>query len=423
MKACTKARALLAALFLLVLASSTFAAQGVLPPSFGGWTISGNETQMAPKDLEQVVADKAPALREYGVTATEQAGYSQGSQAATITLYRMTDPSAAFGAFTLLRDPTMAPLTLGPSVAYGASAKDHDLFVVGNFLLDVKANSALPADKDLKALADGLRPRSDHAPYPLIARFMPKSGFVPNSDRYVLGRLGLGQVFPVGNVNQRDWLGFENSAEAIIAHYHLNGEPKDKDALLLLALYPTQQVAAKEYNGFNKWIALTTAAAPADNVNGNGGAPSGGVANGPANGGGTIAASAPAAAQNGASSGLPVVYGKRSGPLVALLSGVDSSQAANAILGQIQYSSQVTWDEPTHELTDPNIGTIVVGAIMGTGSIMLFALVAGVGFGGLRLFTKVILPGRVFDRQDDVEILQLGITSKPIHSIDSSRGD
>src|ERR1700722_1411940 len=215
MKAWTKGRALVAALFLLVLASSTFAAQGVLPPSFGEWTISGNETQMAPKDLEQVVADKAAALREYGVVATEQAGYSQGAQSATITLYRMTDPSAAFGAFTLLRDPAMMPLTLGASVAYGASAKDHDLFVVGNFVLDVKANSALPANKDLKALADGLRPRSDHAPYPLIAGFMPKFGLVPNSDRYVLGRLGLGQVFPVGNVNQRDWLGFDNSAEAI----------------------------------------------------------------------------------------------------------------------------------------------------------------------------------------------------------------
>jgi hypothetical protein len=419
MKAWTKGRALFAALFLLVLTSSTSAAQGVLPPSFGEWTISGNETQMAPKDLEQVVADKAGALREYGVTATEQAGYSQGAQAATVTLYHMTDPSAAFGAFTLLRDPAMAPLTLGPSVAYGASAKDHDLFVVGNFVLDVKANSALPPNKDLKALADGLRPRSDHAPYPLIAGFMPKSGFVPNSDRYVLGRLGLGQVFPVGNVNQRDWLGFDNSAEAIIAHYHLNGEPKDKDALLLLALYPTQQVAAKEYDGFSKWIALATAAPLADNANGNSGAPSGGAVNGAA----INALSAPPASQGGAPNGLPVVYGKRSGPLVALLSGVDSSQAADAILGQIQYSSQVTWDEPTHELTDPNIGTIVVGAIMGTGSIMLFALVAGVGFGGLRLFTKVILPGKVFDRQDDVEILQLGITSKPIHSIDSSRGN
>jgi len=120
-------------------------------------------------------------------------------------------------------------------------------------------------------------------------------------------------------------------------------------------------------------------------------------------------------------SALPTVFGKRSGPLVALVSGADSSEAANSLLDKIQYASQVTWDEPTHELTDPNIGTIVVGAIMGTGAIMLFAVIAGVGFGGLRLFMKVLMPGKVFDRNDDVEILQLGISSKPIESIDSSR--
>jgi hypothetical protein len=382
-----KAWTILAALVLVGIASPTFAAQNVLPPAFGVWSAAGPETQTAPRDLEQLAADKATALREYGVSSAERGAYSQGGQTATITLYRMTDPSAAFGAFTLLRDPAMAPLALGPSVAYGASAQDHALLVVGNFVLDVSSPSALPANKDLTALADGLRPKSDHAPYPLIGGFLPKAGLVPNSERYVLGRMGFAQAFPVGDTNQRDWLGFDKSGEAIIAHYRLNGEAKDKDVLVLLALYPTQQIAADEYNGFSKWVALNADAATA-----------------------------------GPSNGLPVVFGKRSGPLVALVAGADSSQAASTLLDKIQYASQVTWDEPTHELTDPNIGTIVVGAIMGTGTIMLLAVVAGVGFGGLRLFMKILLPGKVFDRNEEVEILQLGITSKPIHSIDSSRG-
>jgi hypothetical protein len=71
-------------------------------------------------------------------------------------------------------------------------------------------------------------------------------------------------------------------------------------------------------------------------------------------------------------------------------------------------------------LTDPSISTIVVGAIVDTGSVMLIALAAGLGFGGLRLLLKVALPGRVFDRNDQVEILQLGLTSKPIKSQDFS---
>ena len=43
---------------------------------------------------------------------------------------------------------------------------------------------------------------------------------------------------------------------------------------------------------------------------------------------------------------------------------------------------------------------------------------AGLGFGGFRLFIKYLLPGKVFDRSDDIEILQLGLASKPIQAKD-----
>ena len=49
---------------------------------------------------------------------------------------------------------------------------------------------------------------------------------------------------------------------------------------------------------------------------------------------------------------------------------------------------------------------------------LALALAAGLGFGGLRIFMKLVLPGRVFDRNEDVEILQLGISSKPIANKD-----
>jgi hypothetical protein len=46
------------------------------------------------------------------------------------------------------------------------------------------------------------------------------------------------------------------------------------------------------------------------------------------------------------------------------------------------------------------------------------ALAVGLGFGGFRLLVKFLLPGRVFDRASQVEILQLGLSSKPIDSRD-----
>ena len=108
------------------------------------------------------------------------------------------------------------------------------------------------------------------------------------------------------------------------------------------------------------------------------------------------------------------IFGTRSGSLVAVLAGVDARPAAVAFLNQIHYGSQVTWNEPSQSYSDPGIGTMVVGAIMGTGAIMVLAIAAGIGFGGFRLLVKFFLPGKIFDRKDQLEILQLGLASKPI---------
>jgi hypothetical protein len=61
---------------------------------------------------------------------------------------------------------------------------------------------------------------------------------------------------------------------------------------------------------------------------------------------------------------------------------------------------------------------MIVGSIIGSGVICLFALIAGISFGGLRLIVKRTMPGKVFDRAEYVQILQLGLGSKPINSED-----
>jgi hypothetical protein len=239
---------------------------------------------------------------------------------------------------------------------------------------------ARPADADLKALAAGLAPHVDRRPFPEIAQFLPALGLVSGSERYVLGPRALAEVFPSGSASSKDWLGFGSSAEAIVARYHLGGEAKTQDAVLLIALYPTQQVAADAYNSLGKWFALN--------------------------------------AEPNQANGRQLVFGTRSGPLVAVLSGVNARSTAVPFLDKIRYGSQVTWNEPSQSYSDPGIGTMVVGAIMGTGAIMVLAIAAGIGFGGFRLLVKFFLPGKIFDRKDQVEILQLGLTSKPIKAED-----
>ena len=144
----------------------------------------------------------------------------------------------------------------------------------------------------------------------------------------------------------------------------------------MLILYPTQQLAADRYNALSKSFALNVAPSQAGDK--------------------------------------PAVFGTRSSALIGLLAGVESRETAADLLNQIHYASDVTWNEPTHDLTDPSISTIVVGAIVDTGAIMLLAVAASLGFGGFRLLTKFLAPGKIFDRNAEVEILQLGINSKPI---------
>jgi hypothetical protein len=416
--------ALLLATLLGLMAGAPLMAQtqGLLPPSFGSWTAPAPSTQVSAGQIAQFAGDKAAILHEYGVSGAERRDYAQGGVSVTATLYRMTDPTAAFGAFTFLRSPGMTALAPGKAAAYAAGSADRALFVAGNLVVELspaagsspqatpadtpapKSSSLrVPSDVELNALANVLLPRADRRPYPDIPDYLPQAGLEHGSEHYVLGPLALAQVFPANGPIPRDWIGFDKSAEGIVARYHLPGQPKDQAATLLLVLYPTQQIASEQYAVLPKWFSLNpnigaaTGASPRPDAAA--AIPSNTPSNTPLNKG-------------------PVIFGTRSSALVAVLSGVDSLPAARAFLDQIHYASSVTWNEPSHELTDPSIGTIVVGAFMDTGSIMVLAIAAGIGFGGFRLLIKLILPGKVFDSNASVEILQLGLTSKPIRAGD-----
>ena len=296
----------------------------------------------------------------------------QGAQGASVTLYRLRDPSSAYGAYTFLRSDGLSAGNLG---AYSSASHKRALIVVGEMLLDVSApaGQGRPSDADLKQLADFLNEKADHTPYPFIGEHLPEKGRVQGSERYVIGPLSLAHFVPLGT---DDWMGFDHSAEAILARYVVSG----KDETLLVASYPTQQVAADKFAGMLRRFVFD---------------PPEGVLQG----------------QN-------VLFGKRVSSYVAVVVGAPSRQAANKILDQVGYESNVTWDEPKQTLTEPGISSMIVEAFLGTGAIMIFAVATGIGFGGIRVLVKIFLPNKIFDREKQIEILQLGISSKPIKAKD-----
>ena len=250
-----KGKTLFAVLFLLVAAPCAFAAQSVLPVSFGSWTASTPPAQISARDLESLAQDKADMLREYGVSSAEKAAYTQNGQAITVVLYKMTDPSAAFGAFTFLRRLDLAPIpSPGDPVAYAAGSKTRTILVIGNLLLDISSPGDRLQNQDLKVLADSVFPQADRRPFPPIVDFLPKAGRVIGTEVYVLGPRALAQVFPIDTQGRPDWIGFEKSAEAIVARYHIAGQPKGENAILLLVTYPTSRLQPTNTTG---WVALS----------------------------------------------------------------------------------------------------------------------------------------------------------------------
>lgn len=351
-------------------------AQGILPSSFsdskgGAWTggmpviisqLTAEElSRFAPRGLESLT----PVLVEYGFAGAEQEQYQNGSDSILVRVYQMKDPSGGYGLYSFLREPDMAQADF---TEHSSMSRDHVLVLDGNLVIDVTGNSIEAHEKDLKPLVSQVVPHAQTGPYPLLWETLPTKDFVPRSDKYILGPQTLNQLLPL---SAEDWLGFSNGTEAELARYGVHG----RDLTLLVADFPTPQMAAKKIEELNSELATT------------------GGKDHP-------------------------IYTRRVLTLVALVANAPSEAEANALLGQVHSNLTVTWDQPAFSLTDPNIGTIVVGIIVGTGFLCLFAIIAGLAFGGVRLAVKRLLPGKVFDRAEDIQILQLGLSSKPIDAQD-----
>src|SRR6266851_4362289 len=100
------------------------AAQGILPSTFAGWTATAPATAVLSAGLDPLLGPDTPAFREYVVKAVEQRSYTQGAQTAAVTLYRLRDPSSAYGAYTFLRDDALSAVDLG---SYASASHDRAL--------------------------------------------------------------------------------------------------------------------------------------------------------------------------------------------------------------------------------------------------------------------------------------------------------
>jgi hypothetical protein len=365
---------------LIALAAFPSAAQSkgpVLPNSFGNFSgtvqpgLIRGDVHEGDDSVVREAGRQAAALKEYGLEAGEESGYTHGPDKLFVQLYRMKDPSGAYGEYTFLRkDDTHAePVKIGDNAVISG---DRALIQYGNFVFDVRGDAVKSAATDLSALVAAVAPRADHGPLPNLPQRLPEKGRVEHTDLYVLGPKVLGDSLPVLPF---DWLGFSDDAEAVLARYRVRGD----EFTFLLVDYPTPQVASRKLKELQEKY-NANAASPKD--------------------------------------GLPQIFAARQLTTLAIAVGARDKTEAGVLLNQIHADAEVTWNEPSFSVTEPSMVAMVVGAFIGTGIICVFAMISSLAFGGARLLIKRALPGKVFDRSSEVQILQLGLSSKPINAED-----
>jgi len=312
-------------------------------------------------DPESADPTNAGLLKEYGFTDFAAATYLRDDgRKVTVKAARFQDASGAYGAFTFYKTPAMLNEKIGDQ---GASLNERVLFYKGNILVDAvfQRLSAMSA-AELRELADNLpRPAGSTANLPGLPIYLPKQSYVKNTAKYIVGPLALkATAAPL----PAKYVDFGKSAEVVLGDYNISGA----DAKLMLISYPTPQIAATQL----KQIQLAQQSHQLDSI----------------------------------------VTARRTGPILVLASGPISVGDAKSLVSAVNYDADVTWNENTYFTRRDNAANLIVGVIILAAIVCGLSIVAGIAFGGLRVVMKHLLPGKVFDRPEQMEFISLHLSDR-----------
>lgn len=264
---------------LLLLFLPALLSAAILPDTIGDWK-KGPATRAAVSDQK--------VWQEYGLQDSETAEYTAGQKKYSISAYRFTDATGAFGAYTEARPKDAQPLQV---TDLGAADADTELVLVGNYLFLFKGYQ--PKPEELNHIV-GTVPLYEQSPLPPLPKYLP-AGAEANSERYITGPESLARFAPQISPSTA---AFHFNAEAELARY---GKAGGKDTTLVLFSYPTMEMARHQLPDFQK---------------------------------------------------VPGAIVKRSGPLVAVALNPSSSDDAEKLLARIRYQAEVTLPEHVPTLKD-----------------------------------------------------------------------
>jgi hypothetical protein len=221
---------------------------------------------------------------------------------------------------------------------------------------------------ELRELAADLpHPSGNNAKLPTLPTYLPRQGYIAHSAKYVAGPAAFASIHaPL----PADLVEFQRSAELVLGRYTTS---KGTASIVLIA-YPTPQIAGDRLRAIESWT-------KSSNCSG-----------------------------SGRTAGESCDFlGKRSGPIVAVVTGDVAPSEAQSLLAAVSYDADVTWNEATSVAKKDNIGNLIIAAFTLIGILMLIALALGLALGGVRMLLQKFFPNRWFDRPENVEIIRLNL--------------
>ena len=344
----------------LFLATKLFAADSaILPKSFAGWQEDPGNAKIShnPADAD---ASNAAVLKEFGLADFQSANYSKnGDRKLIVRAIRFDDATGAYGAYTLYSQPGMQTEEIG---RHGESAGDRVLFMQGNVVVEAKFDqvNAMSAAEMRELASDLPQPGGSLGEPPGLARWLPQPAFIEHSVKYAVGPKSYDLT---GAPLPSSALDFSKSPEILTALY----KSDEGTAKLTLISYPTPQIAGVQLRNIEQNRASLQAGGAGD------------------------------------------FQTKRTGPILAVVSGDVSLSEAKSLLASVNYEANVTFDEPTFLGKKDNIGNLIVAAFGLIGLILAVAIVFGIVFGGLRILLKRFYPDRFIDRPDENAVITLNL--------------
>jgi hypothetical protein len=262
-------------------------------------------------------ADPA-SFPEYGIVHSANAV----SGKLAYTYWKAKDLTGALALWEALREPGDKACTAAPFCSIIRGSEPRTLVLADNYVVSFAGEPTRPhVDPVLAALPD----RHDTS-LPAILTFLPSTGLVPGSARYILGPASLNAYAPELEAARP---GFDEGAEAQVADYRIGK--------LALFYYPTPEMAREHAIGFKA---------------------------------------------------LGNVFVKRSGVLLAIAYGNITQEHADTLLSRVEYEARITWNDVPAPPPIQAMYQLLLNIIYLSLIIVGICILAGFMYGGMRIYRR-----------------------------------